>query len=104
MAHNNQYLEYMLERLSLVPNLTYKEIKGGQVLYSNGVMFGGLYDERFFVKITKRSQMMIPYARKEKPNTNSRNMLYMTITDNKIVLKELVAAIVQDTIEDENKE
>ena len=100
---NSKYLEYMLERLSLVPELTYKEIKGGYILYSNNVSFGGVYDDRFFVKITKRSSMMIPYAKKMKPNTNSKNMLLMPITDNKIVLKELVAAIVSDELEDDNK-
>ena len=46
---------------------------------------------------------MLPYAKKEKPNTNSKNMLHVAIADNKIVLKELVAAIVQDTLEDENQ-
>lgn len=101
MANNNQYLEYMLERLSLVEKLSYKENRGTYLLYSDNVNFGTLCDEKFYVKITKRSKMMIPYAKKEKPNTNSKNMLHMTVTDNKIVLKELVQAIVKDILEDE---
>lgn len=100
---NNKYLDYMLERMSLVPELSYKEIKGGYLLYSNNINFGGIYDDKLFVKITKRSVNMIPYAKKTKPNTNSKNMLLMTASDNKIVLKELIAAIVQDLIEEDKE-
>ena len=103
MTNNNQFLKYILEKLSLVPGLSYKEIKGGYLLYSNNINFGGVYDNKLYVKITKRSANMLPYAKKIKPNTNSKNMLHVAIADNKIVLKELVAAIVQDTIEDENQ-
>ena len=53
MASNQEYLEYVLDLLRRVPNITYKKMMGEYILYKNGVIFGGIYDNRFLIKITK---------------------------------------------------
>ena len=52
MASDKEYLEYVLELLREVENVTYKKMMGEYLLYCRGVLFGGVYDNRFLVKKT----------------------------------------------------
>ena len=53
MASSKEYLTYVLELLRETSNITYKKMMGEYVLYKDGVVFGGVYDDRFLVKKTK---------------------------------------------------
>ena len=53
MASSKDYLEYVLELLRKVSDITYKKMMGEYMLYKNGILFGGVYDNRFLVKKTK---------------------------------------------------
>ena len=53
MASSKDYLEYVLELLREVENVTYKKMMGEYMLYKNGILFGGVYDNRFLIKKTK---------------------------------------------------
>ena len=53
MASSNDYLEYVLELLREVESVTYKKMMGEYMLYKNGILFGGVYDNRFLIKKTK---------------------------------------------------
>lgn len=50
MASSIDYLTYVLELLRKVPGITYKKMMGEYLLYRDGVLFGGVYDDRFLVK------------------------------------------------------
>ena len=52
MASTKEYRDYILEQLSLVPGITYRPMMGEFLLYADGVLFGGIYDDRLLVKIT----------------------------------------------------
>ena len=53
MASSKEYLIYVLELLREVKDITYKKMMGEYMLYKDGVLFGGVYDDRFLVKKTK---------------------------------------------------
>ena len=50
MASTNDYLIYVLDLLSKAQNISYKKMMGEYLLYSNGILFGGIYDDRFLIK------------------------------------------------------
>ena len=52
MASTKEYRDYILEQLSLVPGITCRPMMGEFLLYADGVLFGGIYDDRLLVKIT----------------------------------------------------
>ena len=52
MASDKEYLEYVLELLRKVEGVTVKKMMGEYLLYCGGVLFGGVYDNRFLVKKT----------------------------------------------------
>ena len=50
MASSAEYLNYVLYLLHEVPALTYRKMMGEYLLYSDGILFGGIYDDRFLLK------------------------------------------------------
>ncbi len=54
MASSKEYLEYILEQLSGLENITYRAMMGEYILYYKGKIVGGIYDDRLLVKPVKR--------------------------------------------------
>ena len=52
MPSTNEYLTYVLDLLREVDGITFKKMMGEFLLYKDGVLFGGVYDDRFLVKKT----------------------------------------------------
>ena len=50
MASNNEFLQFVLELLRETRGITYKKMMGEFLLYKDGVLFGGIYDNRFLIK------------------------------------------------------
>ena len=50
MASTKEYKGFVLEQLSLVNNITCRPMMGEYLLYCNGLLFGGIYDDRLLVK------------------------------------------------------
>lgn len=66
MATSKEYKDFILEQLNSLNNITYKSMMGEYLLYYNGVLFGGIYDDRLLVKIVNGNkkynmQESIPY-------------------------------------------
>ena len=66
MATTKDYRDYILEQLNLLDNITCKSMMGEYLLYYNGVLFGGIYDDRLLIKIVDSNkkynmQESIPY-------------------------------------------
>ena len=62
MGSSKEYLEYILEQLSDLEDITHRAMMGEYILYYRGKIFGGVYDDRFLIK---RS---FPLQEKEKNN------------------------------------
>ena len=52
MASTKAFRDFILEQLSEVPDVTCRPMMGEFLLYSNGVLFGGIYDDRLLIKST----------------------------------------------------
>ncbi len=50
MASSKEYRDYILEQLSEVPEISCRPMMGEFLLYADGVLFGGVYDDRLLVK------------------------------------------------------
>ena len=88
MATTKEYKDFVLEQLSLLDNITCKSMMGEYLLYYNGVLFGGIYDNRLLVKIVDSNkkydmQEQIPYE-------SAKTMYLVDDVDNKEKLKEIV--------------
>ena len=87
MASTKEFRNFILEQLHSL-NVTDRYMMSEYILYYNGVIFGGIYDDRLLVKRTetnKKYEMeeVIPYP-------NAKPMYYVTDIDNEDTLKEIV--------------
>ena len=97
MATTKDYRDFIIEQLNLLDNITCKSMMGEYLLYYNGVLFGGIYDDRLLVKIVDSNkkynmQESIPYE-------SAKPMYLVDDIDN----QELLRSIVLDTCKDLKK-
>ena len=95
MASSEEYLDYILEQLSGIEDITYRAMMGEYILYYRGRLFGGIYDDRLLVKPTKSAVAMMPDAVRELPYEGAKEML-LADPDNKEFLKKLVEAMYKE--------
>ena len=43
----------------VLPGITHRKMMGEYLLYKDGILFGGIYDDRLLLKITKASAVML---------------------------------------------
>ena len=93
MASSKDYLDFILEQLSGLEEITHRAMMGEYVLYYRGRVFGVIYDDRFLVKTTKSAKAMMPDANLELPYEGAKEMLLVDDVDNRGFLRELVEAM-----------
>ena len=93
MASSKEYLEFILEQLSNLDDITYRPMMGEYIIYYKRKIVGGIYDDRFLVKPTKSSTAIMPNASMETPYKGAKEMLLVDEVDNKDFLAELFNAM-----------
>ena len=93
MASSKEYLDFILEQLSELDDISYRAMMGEYILYYHGKIIGGIYDDRFLVKPTKSAVAMMPNAEMELPYDGAKEMLLVEDVDNKEFLRELLEAM-----------
>lgn len=94
MATTKDYRDFVLEQLKLLDNITCKPMMGEYLLYYNGILFGGIYDDRLLVKIVDNNkkynmQESIPYE-------SAKPMYLVDDIDNQEILKDIVLDTYKD--------
>ena len=94
MATTKDYRDFILEQLSLLDNITCRSMMGEYLLYYNGILFGGIYDDRFLVKIVDSNKK---YNMEEAiPYSGAKPMFLVDDVDNQDILKEIVIDTCKD--------
>ena len=93
MASSKEYLDFVLEQLSGLDDITYKVMMGEYIIYYRGKIVGGIYDDRFLVKPTKSAKTLMPEADFELPYEGAKEMLLVDDIDNREFLRTLIEAM-----------
>lgn len=96
MASSKEYLDYILEQLSDLEDVSYRAMMGEYIIYYRGKIIGGIYDDRFLVKPTKSAQAMMPEAEMELPYEGAKEMLLIDSIEHREFLCELLEAMYED--------
>ena len=94
MATTKDYRDFILEQLKLLDNITCRSMMGEYLLYYNGILFGGIYDDRLLVKIVDSNkkynmQESIPYE-------SAKPMYLVDDVDNQETLRDIVLDTCKD--------
>ena len=96
MASSKEYLDFILEQLSELDDMTYLAMMGEYIIYYCGKIVGGIYDDRLLVKQTKSAVAMMPNVDMELPYDGAKEMLLVDDVDNKEFLQELLEAMYKE--------
>ncbi len=96
MSSSKEYLEFILDQLSSLDEISYKAMMGEYIIYYQGKIIGGIYDDRFLVKPTKSAKQMMPNAQYETPYDGAKEMLLVDDIDNKNFFNKLLNSMVDE--------
>ena len=96
MASSKEYLDFILEQLSELDDVTYLAMMGEYIIYYCGKIVGGIYDDRLLVKPTKSAVAMMPNVDMELPYDGAKEMLLVDDVGNKEFLQELLEAMYKE--------
>ena len=103
MASTKEYLDFVLEQLSLLDDIIYKAMMGEFIIYYRGKIVGGVYDNRFLVKNIKSAREKMPEASLELPYEGAKEMLLVDDVENREFLRELFDAMFDELPEQKKK-
>ena len=95
MASSKAYLDFVLEQLSALEGVSARPMMGEYVLYCQGKVVGGVYDDRFLLKATKSALSLMPGTQTDIPYPGAKAMLVADIDDAALCCR-VIEAIAQD--------
>lgn len=96
MPSSKEYLNFVLEQLSELNEVTFKSMMGEFLLYYRGKLVGGIYDDRLLVKPVKSAIAYMPQASYSLPYNGAKEMLLVDNVDDREYLQGLFKAMFND--------
>ena len=96
MPSTKEYLNFILEQLSKLDDISHRAMMGEYILYYRGRVFGGIYDDRFLVKPVKSARDFMPCAELEIPYEGAKEMLLVDNVEDKEFLLQLITEMYDD--------
>lgn len=93
MASKKEYLDFVLEQLSELEDISYKAMMGEFIIYYRGKIVGGIYDDRLLVKPVKAAVSYMPMATYELPYEGAKEMLLVENIDDREFITGLFNAM-----------
>lgn len=103
MPSSKSFLQYVLEQLSALEDITYRAMMKEYIIYYHGKIVGGIYDDRLLVKPTKSAVKYLPTATYELPYAGAKPMLLINEVDDKAFLIGLFEAMYEELPEAKRK-
>ncbi|MDE6868404.1 MAG: competence protein TfoX [Clostridia bacterium] len=96
MPSSKEYLNFILEQLSTLADITYKAMMGSYLIYYRSKLVGGIYNDRLLVKPVKSAISYMPRAEYSLPYSGAKEMLLVDNVDDKAYLAGLFEAMYDD--------
>ncbi len=96
MASSKEFLQFILEQLCGLDDISYRPMMGEYIIYYRGKIVGGIYDDRLLVKKTKSALELMSAAVCDFPYKGAKEMLLVDEIDNKEFLKKLFEAMYKE--------
>lgn len=96
MASSKEFLQFVLEQLCGLDDISYRPMMGEYIIYYRGKIVGGIYDDRLLVKKTKSALELMPAAICDFPYEGAKEMLLVDEIDNKEFLAKLFEAMYKE--------
>ena len=96
MASSKEFLQFILEQLGGLDDISYRPMMGEYIIYYRGKIVGGIYDDRLLVKKTKSALALMPAAVCCLPYDGAKEMLLVDEVDSKKFLAKLFQTMYEE--------
>lgn len=86
MATSKEYLSFVLDQLSGLPEISSRTMMGEYILYYRGKVIGGIYDDRLLLKPTEAAAEIIPGAERDIPYEGAKEMILVDVDDKELLI------------------
>ncbi|MDO4540114.1 MAG: TfoX/Sxy family protein [Syntrophomonadaceae bacterium] len=93
MASSKEYLNFILEQLGALEEITHRAMMGEYIIYYRGKIAAYICDDRLLVKIVPAAEKLLPAAPHEPPYPGAKDMLLVEEVDDREFLVNLFAAM-----------
>ena len=78
MPSSQKFRDYVVAQFKGELRVSTRKMMGEYILYADGKVFGGIYDDRLLVKPVPAALAMLPNAKKQLPYDGAKPMLRIT--------------------------
>ena len=103
MATSKEYLRFVLDRLSDLEEISYKQMMGEYIIYYKGKIAAYVCDNRVLIKPVKSALSLMPEAPLQVPYEGAKEMLLAENIEDRDFMTELFRAIYDDLPEPKPK-
>ena len=96
MASSKAYLDFILDQLSQLEEISYKAMMGEYIIYYHGKITAYLCDDRLLVKPVASAVKMMPQAKFETPYDGAKEMLLVENVDDSAFLTVLFESMYEE--------
>lgn len=89
MATSKEYLNFILDQLSGLSEITYRMMMGEYIIYYKGKIAAYVCDDRLLLKPVAPVKEMIPNALLESPYEGAKDMILVEDVDNRDLLRRI---------------
>ena len=103
MASSKEYLDFILDQLSGLEDITHKSMMGEYIIYYKGKIAAYICDDRFLVKPVEAAKKLMPEALYEPPYAGAKEMILVDEVDSRDFLTRLFNAMYAELPEPKKK-
>ena len=92
MASNSDFVQYIADQCGGAGEITTRKLFGDYGIYCNGIIFGLICDNNFFLKPTESGRQLLRTLELRKPYDGAKDYFYIADVDDHEYLSELVRA------------
>lgn len=93
MASSEEYLNPVLGMLSDVEGISHRKMMGEYLIYLDGKVIGGIYDDEFLLKADDRLSVLLPDADKRYPYEGAKAMMVIVSIEDPSAVSELIESL-----------
>lgn len=103
MATKKEYLNFILDQLSGLSDITYRMMMGEYIIYYRGKIAAYVCDDRFLIKPVDSVKRILPEAPLEPPYEGAKDMVLIEDVDNRELMEKLFDAMYKELPEPKQK-
>ena len=96
MSSSKDYLQFILDQLSDLQWISYRQMMWEYILYYNWKIIGWIYDNRLLIKPTEKVKEIMENVEIQIPYPWAKPMIYVDNVDNSDYLKEIIETTYQN--------